>query len=219
MTFGDLKTEVFRRLRETEASPVFFTGTDVANALNEAYHEISDASEWFEIWRTIDLRHTRPYYDVRTIFPEFEVLTPGAAFHDDTSRWLIPADTADLDRGILRWARTLGQPQFVTRRGLWWIGYWPIIGAEAGTVRQYATALPPALVDDADVPGFPEPFHLGLVEYALADLWPPSGEPTKGVAAWAAYLGYEAGLIEHVGRRGMVPLRTGHGEDAGVSPW
>ena len=176
--------------------------------------EISDATEWYEVWRTLDLLYTRPYYDLRTVISDVEVLTPGAAFHEDSNRWLIPSSASDLDRGYVRWERVRSIPERLIVRGLWWLGYWPIIGSATGTVKQYATALPPAMEDD-DTPGFPEAFHLGLVEFGLSELLPQIGEVQKALEAWDAYVGYEAGLQAYVGGRGAVPLMQGYGENAG----
>ena len=210
MTFGELKTETFRRLEASSSSPVFFTETDIEDALNEGYAEFADAAEWYEVWRTIDLAMDRPYYDIRTVFDDATVLTPGAAFHEDTNRWLIPSSPADLDRAYVRWEQVSGQPERVITRGLWWIGYWPITGSESGTVKQYATALPDALEDD-DEPGFAEVYHDGIVSYALSILWPQMGEVSKALEAWQAYVASEAALRAEVQGRGSVPHVSGYG--------
>lgn len=211
MTFETLKAETFRRLEESSAAPVFYSEDDVETALNEGLMEISDATEWREIYRTVDLLHTRPYYDVRTVFADDEILSLGRAFHEDTSRWLDPCSPRDLDARYRRWERVRAVPDRIQRRGLWWVGYYPITGSESGTVKQFATALPGAMDADDDEPGFPEVFHLGIVEYALSELWPEAGEVTKALEAWQAYLLYEAGLTAHVGGRGQVPQWRGYG--------
>lgn len=205
MTRAELRTELARRLEESTGSPVYYSVDDLNDALHEGYREMSDATEWYEIWRTVDLLHTRRYYDVRTVFPDVEVLTPTRAFNEQTNRWLVPDTPVGLDRGWRRWEQSYGQPERLIVRGLFWFGYWPILAAETGTVKQYATALPDALEDD-DEPGFPDAFHLGLVEHALAGLLPQQGEVSKALAAWAAYEGYEAGLHAYVEGRGEVPL-------------
>lgn len=211
MTKAELRTEVFRRIEESESSPVFWSEEDVDAAIDEAYDEISDATEWSEVWRTIDLRAQRPYYDMRTVFADVSVLTPTGAFHEDTNRWLVPASAADLDRGYPRWEQVIGPPERIVTRGLWWLGYWPITGSENGTVKQYATALPEALEDD-DEPGFADRFHLALVEYALSILWPQAGEVNNALAAWDAYVALEVALLADVQGRGSVPRSHGLGD-------
>ena len=208
MTFLELKTETFRRLQESQATPVFWTEEDVAAALNEAYQEISDASEWYERVCNIDLLRERPYYDLRRVLPE-PLLRVGSAFNLQTNRWLSPCSVRDLDGGWRRWETTVGMPDHVLIRGLWWLRYWPMSGSESGTIQQHYTAIPPALVNDDDVPGFPLTVHAGLVEFALADLWAQDAETTLAMKAWAMYLAYEAALTDFVQGRVSVPMVRG----------
>jgi len=205
MDFDALKEETFRRLEESSSAPTFVSEADVEDALNDGLMEITDETEWNETWRTVDLLMDRPYYDIRTVFADVEVLTPGRAFNETTNRWLQPCIATELDVTYRRWERVDGQPQFIQMRGLWWLGYWPITASESGTVKQYATVLPAAMEDDTDEPGFEEVFHLALVEYALSVLWPQMGEVTRAMEAWQRYLGYEAALAASVGSRGSVP--------------
>lgn len=206
MTKAELRANVRRRLEQ--ASSVFVTDDDIDAAIDEGYRAISDATEWREVWRPIDLCASRPYYDLRTIFQGVEILTPLRAFHEDTNRWLTPVSARDLDAGYARWEQVVGQPDRLLTRGLFWIGYWPITSAESGTVKQYATALPDALEDD-DEPGFSSVFHEALEDYALADLWPPLGEVTKALTAWDTYAALEAALAAEVRNRGAVPTVRG----------
>lgn len=214
MTRAELRADLARRLEEAVGSPVFVSTDDLDAALAEAYADLSDATEWYEIWRPVRLCHTRPYYDVRTVFPDDEILTPTRAFNEQTNRWLVPDTPVGLDRGYRRWEQVYGQPERMTVRGLFWFGYWPIVAAETGTVKQYATALPPALTDE-ESPGFPDVFHRGLVEHALADLLPQFGEVTKALEAWTAYEAYEQGLDAYVQGRGAVPQVQGFGDGSG----
>lgn len=210
MTRADLRTEVFRRLQESSSAPVFWTADDIDAAVDEGYDELSDATEWCERWFTVDLLQQRPAYDLRTLTTD-TVLNIGRAFHVDTNRWLTPTTPRELDRGYRRWETVTGAPIRLWMSGLWWLRYYPLAGTDAGEVKQYIVVLPDALADDADEPGFPETLHYGLVEYALADLWAQDGEPTKALAAWKAYLAYEAGLMAFVQGRAAVPLERAHG--------
>ena len=208
MTFTELKAETFRRIQEVASTPVFWTEADVAAALNEGYQELSDATEWYERVVTIDLLRERPYYDLRRILPD-PLLRVGNAFNVQTSRWLIPCSVPDLDRGWRRWETTIGEPDHVLIRGLWWLRYWPMSGAESGSIQQHYTAIPPALAEETDVPGVPVSMHYGLVEYALADLWAQDAETTLATTAWATYLAYETALTDFVQGRVAVPMVTG----------
>lgn len=209
MTTAELKTEVFRRLQESQTSPVFWSAADVLAAINEGYQEISDATEWYEQIRTIDLLRERPYYDLRKILPS-SCLRLTAAYNDQTSRWLIPCTPRDLDTFYRQWELTTGgEPSHQLLRGLWWMRVWPMNAADGGTIQQHYTAIPPALTADTDVPGFPINLHYGLVEYALADLWAQDAEATLATTSWKVYLAYEAALMEFVQGRVAVPMVKG----------
>jgi hypothetical protein len=150
MTLAELRAEVFRRLGESSSAPVFWTLADVDAALNEAYNDISDASEWYEKWVTIDLLHTRPEYDLRTVTSD-TVLKVGKAFNETTHRWLIPTCTKELDGGYRTWESTPGSATRLFTRGLWWVSYYPLTLSDTGTVRQYYATLPDPLAGDSDV--------------------------------------------------------------------
>jgi hypothetical protein len=209
MTFGEITTEVLRRLREvSDGTEVFWRDTDVHTAINEGYAEISDATEWNEQWERIDLLVNRPYYDARTLLGD-EFLVAGPAFNMTTNRWLIPTTTLHLDEGDWQWETRLAEPDRFIIRGLWWIGYWPIRNSEDGRIKQYYIAVPDPMTDDEDVPGFHQSFHYGLVEYALFDLHAQDGEFTLAADSWREYLIYEEKLRRYVQNRASIPLRHG----------
>lgn len=210
MTRAELKAEIVRRLEESSTTPVFYTEADIEDAINDGLAEISDATEWDERYQTIDLLADRPWYDGRTVIGA-ALLTLGPAFHVDTNRWLRASRQTDLDRGDTRWERVVGPPQRVLTAGVWWFSYWPRIGSATGTVKQYFTALPDDLDEDTDEPGFPEPYHYGLVEYAVYDLFAQEGESAIAMAAWAEYVRYEMSLRAFVEGRLSEPLVLGYG--------
>jgi hypothetical protein len=119
----------------------------------------------------------------------------------------------DLDGQDRRWERvvsTSASPDAVFTRGLWWIGYYPRVSSDTGGVKQYFTALPDALDDDAE-PGFASDFHDGLVEFAVYDLWAQAGEATLALRAWGRYAAIEAELVQHQQGRGTTARVSGLG--------
>jgi hypothetical protein len=210
MTFAQIKTDVFRRLRESSSAPVFWSETDVEAAINDAYMELSDQTEWNETSETVDLLSSRPYYDARTYLSP-NVLTVGRAFNVTTNRWLEPTVPRDLDPYDARWERVTGQPQRIMVRGLFWFGYWPQVTSDTGTIQQFYTVLPDALDDDADEPGFPDTLHEALVEGALFELFSQDAEPGLASQAWERYLHYEAALSAWVNNRLSVPQMRNYG--------
>lgn len=209
MTLGELREEILRRLREaSDGSEVFWRDTDVEYAINEAYMEISDATEWNEKWQIVDLLVDRPYYDARTLMRD-ECLVLGPAFNLTTNRWLTMTTTWHLDLRDFWWESRMEEPEYVVTRGLWWVKYWPHRNSEDGRVKQYYIAVPDPLEDEDDEPGFHRNFHYGLVEYVLWDLFAQDGEYSLAYAAWKEYLTYEAKLSRYVEQRNAIPMSNG----------
>lgn len=201
-----MQAEVSRRLAEAGGGRTFWSATDIADAVNLGYAEISDASEWYEQYLEIELLANRPWYDLRTVVgSSFLAIRP--AFDVQTNRWLIPTAVSQFDAHDRRWERVTGEPQRVATQSLWWVSYWPRVQQDSGLIKQYYTALPPPLVRDDDEPGFPVMFHDACVDFALSDLWAQDGETAFALAAWQTYLTGEAGLTQWVAGRGGDPLR------------
>lgn len=212
MTFGEMKAEVFRLLRESSSSPVMWAEADVEQALNEGYMELSDETEWYERYQTVEILDKQPYYDARTLF-RHPFLRISAAYNFQTSRWLIPASPQEFDRSDRRWQERNAEPEFFFTRGLWWLCYWPVKPVNSGTIKQYYKALPPALAEEDDVPGFHSSLHYALVEYALADLYSQDGEPSMTWEHFKRYMEYEAKMSDQTGNRNKIPLAHGNAEE------
>lgn len=209
MTFAEMRAEVLRRL--AQGSPqVAWTTDEIDTALNDGYLELSDASEWNEEYLDIDLLQDRPYYDLRTIVG-CGFLAPGAAFDRQTNRWLLPTAVRQFDAHDRRWERVTGEPQRILTRGLWWVGYWPRLQSEVGSVKQYYTSLPKRLCLDDDEPGFPEVYHEGCVDFAMVELWAQDGETTLALLAAAKYQQVENDLVSWVNERASDALVHGYG--------
>lgn len=199
MTFGEQQKEVRRRLNELTAT--FWTDQDIKDALNEGYEEISDASEWFERYANIPMLSGRTYYNLLNILPD-TFLSPRRCFNTVTNRWLQPTDTRQQDfQAFVQWETNSGQPEKYIFRGNWWLGVWPKRSADDGILRFYYSAIPPAMADDSDTPGFLDEFHSGLVDFALSDLLSQDRETNKAMAFWASYKAQETGLAQYVNGR------------------
>lgn len=212
MTKSELRAEVRRRLAEINA-PVFWTDADIDDAIDLGYAEISDETEWLEEWVDIELLRQRPYYDLRRVVGD-DLLSVGPAFDRQTNRWLLPSTTRQLDAGDWRWERVTGEPQRIFVRGLWWLGYYPRIQSDVGTIKQYYTRLPDPLVLDADLgrddePGFPETWHLALADFAMSDLLAQDGENELAEVYWNDYSVNETALKQFVYTRNQTQLLRG----------
>lgn len=204
MTRGEMRAEVFRRLREASTYAVMWQETDINVSMQEGYEEMTDSSEWYERYQTIPILEDRPYYDMRTVMRD-TFLVLGRAFNPGTNRWLTPVSPVELDQRDTRWERRTMEPEMVMIRGLWWVGYWPIKGSEDGKIKQYFQGFPDPMAADSDSPGFEEEFHQGIIEYALWDLFAQDGETDLAWKSWKEYMYYEDLLMQAKGKRNGVP--------------
>ncbi len=204
MNFGQMQTEVRRKLNETSAT--FWTNDDIQEALNEGYGEISDETEWYEREATIQTTANRLYHDLRSILGD-TFLSLRRVWNATTEEWLYPTGHREMDGGYRQWELVQGEPRQVYIRGLWWLAQWPKRPVDDGRSRVVYTAIPPAMDDSTDEPEFPKEFHRGIVEYALSDLLSQERETKKAVACWNQYLTYQQGLKQFVqGRQSQARL-------------
>jgi len=198
MTFGEMQTEVFRRISESSSSPAFWTVADVKTAINEGYQEFSDASEWYE--RSTAFTLTNELYYNLSVRISDSILSIKRAFNDQTKRWLDPVNINDLDnRTYVRWEAVTGEPQMMILRGLWWLGMFP--KQSAGTVTLSYSAMPPVMVLAADTPAIPEEFHYAFINYAVYDLLAQEAETDKALKFWGDYLLFQEAFQRYVQKR------------------
>lgn len=123
MTLSDIRTEVFRRLDESETSPVYWSLADVDDAINAGYEEISDATEWYELAAQLGTDGSL-YYDLTTqLSPRF--LRLKHIYNATSNLWLSFTTPRDMDGKYVSWETVSGEPEKALLRGLWWLGLWP----------------------------------------------------------------------------------------------
>ena len=195
-----MQTEVSRRI--DDAGNRYFSAPDVKLAINEGYEEMSDASEWYELNAPIALVQDNQYYNLQLQFPSDKVpLSVTSVWNVQTSKWLDPTSPMELDATTFRWGNTSGEPEAFFVRGLWVLGVYPKCAQNSGTLTVYYTAVPDPMVDDADLPGFDQEFHFGLIEYALYDLYSQEEETKQALLHYKQYLEHEKALRDSVKRR------------------
>jgi hypothetical protein len=191
-----MQTDVFRRLEESSATPVYWTLAQVKEALNDGYEEISDTTEWFETSTSVN-KTTSTYYDLSSVLASLPLTVTGV-YNPETVSWLEPTTERELDTTYTKWMDAGGEPGKVLMRGLWWMGVFPKADAATGTLVIHYSALPPALSADGDTPGFPKEHHVGLVEYAVYDLLCQDAEFKKAEKYYARYLVHQEKLRAYV---------------------
>ncbi len=194
-----MKADVRRKINA--ASTAFFTDSDIEDALNEAYEEMADATEFYERQATIDMLAGRTYYDLTSLLPD-TFLSPRRAWNTTTQKWFGPTDTLERDSAYVQWELTYGAPEYYLLRGNWWLGVWPRANDDTSyKARVYYTAIPEHMSAATDTPAFPKEFHQGVVDLALAELFAQNRDPKKVISSWKSGESYVAGLRDHVNAR------------------
>lgn len=204
MTLAGMEADVRRRLEEAPAA--FWTDADIAAALQEGYAEMADATGFYERYANINLLANRTYYDLTSVLPDI-FLGPRRIWNTTTNYWLKPTDTRQLDAQYRQWELVNGQPTEYFMRGNMWLGIFPRPASNAGILRFYYEAVPPAL-ESTEEPAFPQEFHPGVVEYALTDLHMQEREPDKALGHWKQYEDIEEGLRLFADRRQSIDRIT-----------
>ena len=196
MTLSEFRTDIRRRLGET--ATVFYSDDDIDDAIDEAYEEMADATEFYERQAQIQAIAGHTYYNLLNILPD-TFLSPRRIYDSTTSRWLTPTDPRELDyHGYRQWERVSGPPQKYLMRGNWWLGVFPRPATDLPIERLSYTAIPSAMSATTDEPAFPREYHPGISEFALSDLFSQARETVKALDKWADYLEYEIALKSYV---------------------
>lgn len=196
MTLDEMVELVLTELDTDPDDPTYWSRADVIDALNEGYEEITDATEWYEVTLPLPLLARRTYFDLNTL--GINVLTLLHIHNSTTQRWLTWLTHRQLDGHNREWMYINGEPEWSFRRGLNWLGLFPYSAADYGRLKLSATAMVRRMAHGFETPGFPEEFHRGLVDYALAELKFQDHEADTALEWYVSYLDYEAGLKNHV---------------------
>lgn len=199
MNLAELREDVLVKLGEDPSDPKYWSVADVDAAINEAYEEITDATEWNEVMVTLSLDTRRTWYDLNAW--REGMLTVLHFYNGTTQQWMRAGGVREFDSIQRDWMSASGEPRRMVRRGLNWLGFFPFSGTLNATIDIYGTAMATPLSADADVPGFPVEFHPGLVHHAVSNLKAQDHEPAQSLEEYEAYLDYEAGLKVHVNSR------------------
>lgn len=182
-----METNVQTRLEEA-GGLVRWSLADIDRAINEGLQELSDATEFYERYFTLQLRNYASYYDLRTACPE-TILRVTACFNPANNLWLKPTDTKDLDfRTARQWELVQGEPQKFFVRGLWWFGVFPAGPSTNGWLRVYYRAVHPDLTNSSQSPQqLPEDYHSALCDYAVYTLLADDMETDQALQYWNRY--------------------------------
>jgi hypothetical protein len=208
--------EIIAHVREQLEDPTsaFFTDEDLVKAYNDALDEISDATEIFERYVTVNLRKHAVYVDLRGILPE-EALRVTAVWNCTTGKWLDPTTVSELDMSVGRfWEGRPDTCRWWFMRGLWFLGIYPNAGDDTSKIKIYYSAMMPHV----DVNGgpnngltsrapLPPDAHTTIENYMVGSLLAERRETSKSMARWSDYLTGEQELKDIHDQR-MTRVRT-----------
>ena len=126
MTFLELQDEVLRRLEEVSGSPIVFNMTELKEAINEGYEDISERTEWNETSQTLAI--STQYTDLRASLSS-EFLSIARAYNSSAALWLNWTSWRHLDDGDYRWSTVTGSPERIFLRGITQLGLYPVPSA------------------------------------------------------------------------------------------
>lgn len=195
VTLLDIRTSVRKRIEQPTS--VRFSDADLNGIINEALEELSESTEFYETSVTVPLKANRTYYDLRAILPS-TFLSVTDVWHSGYG-WLIASGIREM--GFVEWEKAAGTPFRWFLRGLWWLGVYPHMASDTGTMTIYYTAVTPALVNDGDAIPFPDDYADVVEDYVLYELEAREGETPKALTYWQSYQEGEKELRDYVLRR------------------
>jgi hypothetical protein len=187
-TFGEMTTNVFQRLKEsqTTGASVTWTEAQIHPAINEGYLDFCEQTKMVEREAELSCTAKLSLMDMRYAFA-YPFLGVRRMYSRALNIPLMPSSIKARDDRDNRWEMSSGQVQRFFTRGLYTLGLWPV-PVTGETWRASVTSLPDLLVNDTDVPEVPEEFHEAFEIYACYDLKALESEADLSVGFWQEYL-------------------------------
>jgi hypothetical protein len=188
MTFGEVVTEVFRRLEESQSNPAFWEESEVKDAINDGWEDLALFTEWYWTEVTIPLQDGITYYDLRDwSVDEFIAITD--VWNVTLERWLDPTSVTKLQEGYHRWEVADYAASSYLIRGNFTFGVYgrPSIGDNSDFVSITGKGIPQPLGSDDYLIPLPDHLAEALILYALYDLKVQEGEVSLGLDFWEQY--------------------------------
>jgi hypothetical protein len=191
VNYGDLQTEVFQRIEESESDPEFWELAEVKEALNDGWMDLARHTGWCKRTVLFALQDDTSYYNLLDLCPE-EPVSVDALWDLTTKRWFGHVTVDELEtKTYYRWEAVDGTASCFFVRGFW-LGVFPYPTVSdtqhnSELVRLHFTAIPrPLGPDDYNIP-FRE-LELPLILYALYDLKSQEGEDEIALDFWNKYV-------------------------------
>ncbi|MFQ5740250.1 MAG: hypothetical protein ACE5JX_14685 [Acidobacteriota bacterium] len=185
MNRGELRSQILEDLGEP--SSTYWSPADVNDAIQAAHEDIAERTSWFEaVYSGVTIPASTRHYDASTLIPT--PLFIRRIWVPARNQWLERKTALALDAEDRWWEQSNGPADHFMVRGMWHLGFHPL-DTSSWTCDIYAQALPSALENDSDEPGFPDEFHRLLVDFAIYDLQIQRGKLAQGLQSFEEYSG------------------------------
>jgi hypothetical protein len=179
----------------------FFSTDDLVLAYNDALDELSEATEVNENYVTVKRRKLAAYVDLRGYLPP-DALRVTAVWNPNTSKWLAPTTTRELDEYLGRqWENKPDESRWWWMRGIYFLGSYPVSGRDDNPLRvHYSTMLPHIEVDGGLSTGLtssvalPPDMAEAIEHYMMYMLLVQKKESVKALDYWMLYKKHEQEL-------------------------
>jgi hypothetical protein len=191
MTRDQLTVNIANTLKDAGLS--FFTSTDINNAIQDGYDEISAFCHQIDATGNITLVVNKTYYNVPTLLSDF--LTVVAVYNNNTKRWLDPTSPRILRDTRWDWENWIGEPKFFFPHSWEYIGIAPKPGILSAnpTLTLFYRAQADTLASSS-IPKLNTNYNRLIESYAVFDLLTQAREYKK---AQSFYKDYIAGIKEY----------------------
>ena len=172
----------------------FYTTSDLVSLYNEALDELAEFTEANENYVTVKRRLYAPYIDLRGYLPP-DALRVTAVWNMNTSRWLAPTTTRELDETLGRkWEEKPDDARWWWMRGIYFLGAYPVASDSTSTLRVYYLSLFPHVDEDGGLATglstsvrLPPDYASAIEDYMMYSLLVQKKETQKAMQHWARF--------------------------------
>lgn len=167
MTRSELRTRILEALDEDPDDPVFWSEEQINGLLNEGQEVLAEETRALKRTALVVRRPGQLLYSTHAIGPQ--VLAPYRLYAGHYQRALECVTLSDLDERQRLWWDQLGSGEPYVWFSISWdtYGIWPASSTGGEVIEVSYLVWPTNLLDDDDVPEWPEPDQDGLMLYSI----------------------------------------------------
>lgn len=163
MTRDEIQQRVLEGIQDDPDTPIFFSETQLARLINEAYEVLAEDSQAIKRTAFVPLKEGVGFYSTPSISADF--MAPTRIWNHSLNQRLTCLSMAEMDSLDTRWQTTTGTPQVWFPVSWDMFGIYPRPSTAGGVLRVDYIAWPRSLMDGSDRPELPEASHDALTLY------------------------------------------------------